>query len=261
MTVVLNEVLSAPRTVWRAFADWLHARMPRGLYARALLILILPVVLLQSAVAYFFMERHWEVVTYRLSAGMARQVAALVDIYKTFPDDAEHTQLRRIANNSMTVNNNAVADGMSLANRGKGSMKLLVTGNTINYAGTQNAISVAAGQDGTNGTADLTITGNMINNSHDGVTDPLAGIVVNSGVASPSGDGMAMCVDIGGAGALKNVMTRTAGFCSLNTSPHPVIVPPVPTPATKASSRPSSAVQISRAVVARCIAGLAGLEN
>lgn len=97
MSLVINDVLSAPRQLWRNFADWLHARMPKGLYARALLIVILPVVLLQSAVAYVFMERHWEVVTYRLSAGVARQAAALVDIYRTFPDDAEHSQLRRIA--------------------------------------------------------------------------------------------------------------------------------------------------------------------
>jgi two-component system osmolarity sensor histidine kinase EnvZ len=97
MSLVINEVLSAPRQIWRRFTDWLHARMPKGLYARALLIVILPVVLLQSAVAYVFMERHWEVVTYRLSAGVARQVAAVVDIYRTFPDDAEHSQLRRIA--------------------------------------------------------------------------------------------------------------------------------------------------------------------
>jgi len=96
MTAVLNEVLSAPRQLWRGFADWLHARMPKGLYARALLIVILPVVLLQSAVAYVFMERHWEVVTYRLSAGAARQVATMVDIYRTFPD-AEHKELQRIA--------------------------------------------------------------------------------------------------------------------------------------------------------------------
>lgn len=96
MTVVLPEVLAAPRNLWRRFASWLHDRMPKGLYARALLIVILPVVLLQSAVAYVFMERHWEVVTYRLSAGMARQVAALVDIYQTYPDP-DHTQLRRIA--------------------------------------------------------------------------------------------------------------------------------------------------------------------
>lgn len=97
MSLVINDVLSAPRQLWRRFADWLHARMPKGLYARALLIVILPVVLLQSAVAYVFMERHWEVVTYRLSAAVARQAAAVVDIYRTFPDDAEHSQLRRIA--------------------------------------------------------------------------------------------------------------------------------------------------------------------
>jgi two-component system osmolarity sensor histidine kinase EnvZ len=97
MSLVIAEVLSAPRQLWRRFADWLHARMPKGLYARALLIVILPVVLLQSAVAYVFMERHWEVVTYRLSGAVARQVAAIVDIYQSFPDDESHSQLRRIA--------------------------------------------------------------------------------------------------------------------------------------------------------------------
>ncbi|MGD9539581.1 ATP-binding protein [Methylocystis sp.] len=97
MTAVLPEVLAAPRNLWRRFANWLHDRMPKGLYARALLIVILPVVLLQSAVAYVFMERYWEVVTYRLSAGMARQVAALVDVYQSFPQDPDHAKLRHIA--------------------------------------------------------------------------------------------------------------------------------------------------------------------
>lgn len=97
MSVVIADVLSAPRQAWRRFADWLHARMPKGLYARALLIVILPVVLLQSAVAYVYMERHWEVMTYRLSGAVARQVATIVDVYQTFPDDAAHSQLRRIA--------------------------------------------------------------------------------------------------------------------------------------------------------------------
>jgi two-component system, OmpR family, osmolarity sensor histidine kinase EnvZ len=97
MSLVIADVLAAPRQAWRRFADWLHARMPKGLYARALLIVILPVVLLQSAVAYVFMERYWEVVTYRLSGAVARQVATIVDVYQTFPDDAGHNQLRRIA--------------------------------------------------------------------------------------------------------------------------------------------------------------------
>ncbi len=97
MSATLSDVLDAPRQLWRRFAGWLHDRMPKGLYARALLIVILPVILLQSAVAYVFLQRHWEVETYRLSASMARQVAALVDIYKTLPNDADHEQLRRIA--------------------------------------------------------------------------------------------------------------------------------------------------------------------
>jgi two-component system osmolarity sensor histidine kinase EnvZ len=103
MTVALTELISAPRNLWRAFKIWLHDRMPRGLYARALLIVILPIVLLQSAIAYVFMERHWEVVTYRLSAGVAREVAAIVETYKDFPDDPDHEKLRRIAATAMSV--------------------------------------------------------------------------------------------------------------------------------------------------------------
>ena len=40
-----------------------------------------------------------------------------------------------------------------------------------------------------------------------------------------------------------------------------MIVPPVPTPATSASTRPSRSRQISSAVVRRWISGLAGFEN
>ena len=49
--------------------------------------------------------------------------------------------------------------------------------------------------------------------------------------------------------------------CSRRYSPTPVIVPPVPTPATSTSTRPSSARAISGPVVRRCASGLAGLEN
>ena len=44
--------------------------MPKGLYARALLIIIAPMVILQSVVAFVFMERHWNLVTRRLSAAV-----------------------------------------------------------------------------------------------------------------------------------------------------------------------------------------------
>ena len=62
----------------RSVADLL----PKGLYARSLLIVIVPMVLLQTAVAYVFMQRHWDLVTHRLSAAVARDVGAMVDLYR-----------------------------------------------------------------------------------------------------------------------------------------------------------------------------------
>ena len=68
---------------------WLNSVMPKGLYARALLIIILPMVILQSVIAFVFMERHWNVVTQRLSAGVVADIAALIDVYKGYPQDAD----------------------------------------------------------------------------------------------------------------------------------------------------------------------------
>ncbi|MDR3466721.1 MAG: ATP-binding protein [Xanthobacteraceae bacterium] len=71
--------------------------MPKGLYARALLIIIVPMVILQSVVAFVFMERHWNTVTRHLSAAVVQDIAALLDVYKVYPQDKDRTQLRRIA--------------------------------------------------------------------------------------------------------------------------------------------------------------------
>src|ERR1700736_618694 len=71
--------------------------MPKGLYARALLIMIVPMVVLQSVVAFVFMERHWNTVTRRLSAGVVQDIAGLIDVYKGYPQDKDRAQIRRIA--------------------------------------------------------------------------------------------------------------------------------------------------------------------
>ena len=52
----------------------------------------------------------------------------------------------------------------------------------------------------------------------------------------------------------------TAGFCALRYRATPVMVPPVPTPATKCVTLPSVCRQISGPVERSCSAGLAGLE-
>ena len=82
---------------WDRFGGWIKSLMPTGLYARSLLIIIVPMVLLQSVVAFVFMERHWNTVTRRLSAAVTQDIAALIDIYKIYPHDADKTQIRRLA--------------------------------------------------------------------------------------------------------------------------------------------------------------------
>ncbi len=83
--------------VWDAIARWLKSWMPTGLYGRALIIIIAPMVVLQSVVAFVFMERHWNTVTRRLSAGVVQDIAAVLDVYRSYPQDAERNTIRRIA--------------------------------------------------------------------------------------------------------------------------------------------------------------------
>jgi len=82
---------------WDRFGRWLKSVMPKGLYARSLLIIIVPMVVLQSVVALLFLERHWDLVTNYLSSAVTQEIATLIDVYKTYPQDPGHAQLRRIA--------------------------------------------------------------------------------------------------------------------------------------------------------------------
>jgi len=82
---------------WRRMSRWLNGVMPKGLYARALLIIIAPMVILQSVIAFVFMERHWNLVTQRLSADVVHDIGALIDMSKQYPQEAGRAALRKIA--------------------------------------------------------------------------------------------------------------------------------------------------------------------
>jgi len=94
----IHSGLGQIREGWRRMSRWLNTTvMPKGLYVRALLIIILPMVILQSVIALVFMERHWNVVTKRLSASVVQDVAALIEVYRNYPQDADQQQIRKIA--------------------------------------------------------------------------------------------------------------------------------------------------------------------
>ena len=93
----LRTVAHSVWRVWDVTGIWVKGYMPAGLHGRSLLIIIAPMVILQSVVAFVFMERHWNTVTRRLSAAVTQDIAALIDIYKVYPQDADSAQLRKIA--------------------------------------------------------------------------------------------------------------------------------------------------------------------
>lgn len=75
----------------------LYRYMPKRLFARTLIIVIAPMLLLQSVIAFVFMERHWQTVTLRLSTALTRDIAAIIDMIETFPPDDNYAQVVRIA--------------------------------------------------------------------------------------------------------------------------------------------------------------------
>ena len=85
------------RRLLAAFGD----RMPKGLYARALIIIIAPMVLLQSVLTFVFLERHWQTVTRRLSTVTVQNIAMLIDTYQTYPQDANSETLVRLAEQNL----------------------------------------------------------------------------------------------------------------------------------------------------------------
>ncbi len=73
-----------PLTIRRRFNRFLERHLPEGLYPRSLIIIITPMVLLQSIMAFTFMERHWDQVTKRLSRSVAQELSLIVKLHGSF---------------------------------------------------------------------------------------------------------------------------------------------------------------------------------
>ena len=103
----LPPLRTAPQAIWsligKGFGRSLLGLMPKGLYARSILIVILPMVILQSVLTFVFMERHWALVTNRLSLMLTQDIAAIIDIAQSYPQDKDAETLTRIAQDRMQM--------------------------------------------------------------------------------------------------------------------------------------------------------------
>jgi two-component system osmolarity sensor histidine kinase EnvZ len=92
-----------PQPPLRRLVYFLKSLLPTGLYARSLIIVIAPMVVLQALVAFVFMERHLVVVFTRLSTAMVANVAAIIDVMDTYPQDADFKEIKRIAKDRLNL--------------------------------------------------------------------------------------------------------------------------------------------------------------
>jgi len=85
----------------RVIGRWLKRQMPKTLFGRSLLIIVLPVAVMQIAVTYVFFDNHWQTVTSRLSEGLAGDVAWAVESYEEDPSATAFAKLSKRAEDSM----------------------------------------------------------------------------------------------------------------------------------------------------------------
>ena len=85
----------------RVIGRWVKRQLPKSLFGRSLLIIVLPVALMQIAVTYVFFDAHWQTVTSRLSEGLAGDIAWAVESYQEDPSPVAFTRLSTRAEDSM----------------------------------------------------------------------------------------------------------------------------------------------------------------
>ena len=77
--------------------------MPKSLYQRVLLIVILPIFLMQAVVTYIFFDRHWDRISANLSNNVAGQIALITRFYTDAPNDEARSELEAWALDDLDI--------------------------------------------------------------------------------------------------------------------------------------------------------------
>ncbi|MDX1541577.1 MAG: hypothetical protein R3349_09260, partial [Geminicoccaceae bacterium] len=93
---------------------WLRNIMPRSLFGRSLLIVLLPILILQAVLAYVFYERHWDTITRWLANGLAGEVSLLVELLEEAPDRQGRTAVLDLARDHFGFSISLEPDGRLL---------------------------------------------------------------------------------------------------------------------------------------------------
>ncbi|TQF78117.1 HAMP domain-containing protein [Elioraea sp. Yellowstone] len=77
----------------RRLAFAIKRMLPRSLFGRSVLIIVMPLILLQAVALQIFYGTHWEVISRRLAAAVAGDVGLAVETLRRFPAEADQDWL------------------------------------------------------------------------------------------------------------------------------------------------------------------------
>jgi two-component system, OmpR family, osmolarity sensor histidine kinase EnvZ len=72
---------------------WIKRMLPRTMFGRSLLIVVMPLILLQAIATWVFYDRHWAAVSWRLSTGVAGDIGLLIEALQLTDSPSETTRL------------------------------------------------------------------------------------------------------------------------------------------------------------------------
>lgn len=74
-----------------------HRLLPRSLFGRSLLIIVMPLVIVQIVSTWYFYDQHWDIVSRRLAQAIAGDVAAIVSLQERATTPAERAEVVALA--------------------------------------------------------------------------------------------------------------------------------------------------------------------
>jgi two-component system, OmpR family, osmolarity sensor histidine kinase EnvZ len=74
-------------------AVWIKRVLPRTMFGRSLLIVVVPLILLQAIATWVFYDRHWAAVSWRLSTGVAGDIGLLIEALELADSPGETSRL------------------------------------------------------------------------------------------------------------------------------------------------------------------------
>lgn len=90
--------------IWSKITSFMHSRLaPKGLVARFLLMIILPLLILQLVVSILFYEQHWHIISQKMARSITSDMSFLLDLTSKSTNEKERKEIIALAEKDLVI--------------------------------------------------------------------------------------------------------------------------------------------------------------